>query len=99
METLDAQILPLTEQAATTAPELVLCRAGLTPDPFAADHPYDQLQMLPLGLPNSSGANGSFGFSMSRLPHISLKRLGRVLVRIGLRKLPVSYVACWAYRM
>jgi len=44
METLDTQILSLTEQAATTAPELVLHRAGLTPDPFAADHPYDQLR-------------------------------------------------------
>ena len=44
METLDAQILSLTEQAATTALELVLRRAGLTPDPFAADHPHDQLR-------------------------------------------------------
>jgi hypothetical protein len=44
METLDAQLLSLTEQAATTAPELVLRRAGLMLDPFAADHPYDQLR-------------------------------------------------------
>jgi len=44
METLDVQILSLTEQAATAALELVLRRAGLTPDPFAADHPHDQLR-------------------------------------------------------
>jgi len=44
METLDAQIFSLTEQAAIAALELVLRRAGLTPDPFAADHPHDQLR-------------------------------------------------------
>jgi len=44
METLDAQILSLTDQAATAALELVLRRAGLTPDPFATDHPHDQLR-------------------------------------------------------
>ena len=44
METLDAQLLSLTEQAAIAALELVLHRAGLTPDPFAADHPHDQLR-------------------------------------------------------
>lgn len=43
METLDARILSLTEQAATATLELVLRRAGLAPDPFAADHPHDQL--------------------------------------------------------
>jgi hypothetical protein len=44
METLDAQILSLTEQDATAVLELVLRRSGLTPDPFAADHPHDQLR-------------------------------------------------------
>jgi len=44
METLDSQILSLTEQAATTALELALRRTGVTPDPFVADHPYDQLR-------------------------------------------------------
>jgi hypothetical protein len=44
METLDAQILSLTDQAATAALELALYRAGLTPDPFATDHPHDQLR-------------------------------------------------------
>jgi hypothetical protein len=44
METLDVQILSLPEQAATAALELVLRRAGLTPDPFAADHPHEQLR-------------------------------------------------------
>jgi hypothetical protein len=44
MEILDAQLLSLTEQDATTALELVLRRAGLTPDPFAADHTHDQLR-------------------------------------------------------
>jgi len=44
METLDAQILSLTEQAATATLELVLRRAGLTPDPFATDHPHEQLR-------------------------------------------------------
>ena len=33
------------------------------------------------------------------LSRISLKRLGRLLVRIGLKKLPVNCVACLAYRM
>jgi hypothetical protein len=44
METLDAQILSLTEQDATAVLELVLRRSGLTSDPFAADHPHDQLR-------------------------------------------------------
>ena len=44
METLDVQTISLTDQAAAAALELVLRRAGLTPDPFAADHPHDQLR-------------------------------------------------------
>jgi hypothetical protein len=44
MESLDAQILSFTDRAAIAALELVLHRAGLTPDPFAADHPHDQLR-------------------------------------------------------
>jgi hypothetical protein len=44
MATLDAQLFSLTEQAATAALELVLRRAGLTLDSFAAEHPYDQLR-------------------------------------------------------
>jgi hypothetical protein len=45
METLDSQIFSLTDQAATATLELVLRRAGLAPDPLAADHPYDQLRV------------------------------------------------------
>lgn len=44
METLDTQILSLTEQAAIAALELVLHKVGQTPDRFATDQPHDQLR-------------------------------------------------------
>jgi hypothetical protein len=44
METLSEQIENLDDPAAIAALELILRRAGLTPDPFATDQPEEQLR-------------------------------------------------------
>ena len=74
METLDAQIFSLTDQAATTVLELALRRAGLTPDPFSADHSHNQLRAC-------SGREGlnltgvSPGVPIARFRHVAIPQL------------------------